>query len=409
MDSAVLKLRITGKAGAYQVSAQIEGKQGADGDLGALPENLAQQLRPLQESILNTTLRLPDLSSARAQPKADLAFIYDKNSDPSISPPVRNVASNFAPNADVKSIRDIGSQLFNCVFQQEVYTLYREALESAHKTRTRLPIKLCVEVPELAYIPWETIYDTRGQFHLCCYGTTPFARTASMKDQELYIYKETPIRILSMISLPKSFVGTQHELNTDAEQSALEEALRPLVEADQVRLCWTAAGTSKELTRRLIKGDKGNPWDVFLFIGHGVEGKIVLEEDSGTGYRFLSADVLKGLLTDPMGPKLVILNSCRGAQIDKGDRFASTAETLIRGGGIAAVIAMQFDISDKMGTTFSPIFFEQLMLNVPVQQAMTLTRLQLQHLGFTEWISPVLYMQNKDGTVMPPRNDPIPR
>ena len=146
------------------------------------------------------------------------------------------------------------------------------------------------------------------------------------------------------------------------------------------------------------------PVETALFIGHGVEGKIVLEEDGGTGYEFLSADVLKGFLTDPMGPKLVILNSCRGAQIEKADRFASTAETLVHGGGIAAVIAMQFDISDKMGTTFSPIFFEYLMLNVPLQQAMTLTRLELQRLGFTEWISPVLYMQNKDGTVMPPRN-----
>src|SRR5262249_37564884 len=162
-------------------------------------------------------------------------------------------------------------------------------------------------------------------------------------------------------SAPKSFVGTQHELNTDAEQSALEEALRPLVETDQIRLCWTAAGTSKELTRRLVRGDNGNPWDVFLFIGHGVEGKIVLEEVGGTVYEFLSADVLKGFLTDPMGPKLVILNSCRGAKIEKADRFASTAEILVCGGGIAAVIAMQFDISDKMGTTFSPIFFEHLM------------------------------------------------
>src|SRR5262249_18829722 len=311
---------------------------------------------------------------------------------------------NFASGPDIKSIREIGSKLFNCVFQQDVYALYREALESAHKNRMRLAIKLWVEAPELSYIPWETMFDSRGLFHLCCYGTTPFARTASMKDQELYIYKETPIRILGIISAPKSFVGTDDELDTAAEESALELALRPLIKANQVRLCWTADGTFRKLTKRLVQGDKGNPWDVFLFIGHGVGGNIVLEEDDGTGYEFLSADVLNGLLADPMGPKLVILNSCRGAHTEKAGRFASMAETLIRGGGIAAVIAMQFDISDKMGATFSPIFFKQLMLNIPIQQAMTLTRLELQRRGFTEWISPVLYMQNKDGTVMPPRD-----
>ena len=63
------------------------------------------------------------------------------------------------------------------------------------------------------------------------------------------------------------------------------------------------------------------------------------------------------------------------------------------------MIAMQFDISDFMATKFSPAFFSNLMLKVPIQRAMTLTRLDLQGAGFSEWVSPVLYMQNKDGRV----------
>lgn len=78
-------------------------------------------------------------------------------------------------------------------------------------------------------------------------------------------------------------------------------------------------------------------------------------------HEFLDADLLKDLLTQRLGPKLVILNSCRGAQAQSSDRFASTAETLVRGGSIAAVVAMQFDISDIMGTAFSPAFFSNLM------------------------------------------------
>src|SRR5262249_8571380 len=254
MDSMVLRLRISGASGAhYKVSAHIEGREGADADLGALPENLDQQLGPLQESLLHTTEFLPDRFLVLTQSKT--------------GPRVRT-GPNFALGPDIKSIREIGSKLFNCVFQQDVYALYREALESAHKNRMRLAIKLWVEAPELSYIPWETMFDSRGLFHLCCYGTTPFARTASMKDQELYIYKETPIRILGIISAPKSFVGTDDELDTAAEESALELALRPLIKANQVRLCWTADGTFRKLTKRLVQGDKGNPWDVFLFIGH---------------------------------------------------------------------------------------------------------------------------------------------
>jgi CHAT domain len=263
-----------------------------------------------------------------------------------------------------------------------------------------LPIKLLVEPPELAFVPWETLFDKRGKFHICCYGTTSFARTAKMEEEDLYIYDKAPIKVLGMISAPKSFYGTPHELDTDAEQKALTEALKPF--ADQVQLRWTPAGTYRELRRQMVKGCDGERWDVFLFIGHGLERQIVLEEDGGNGFEFVNLVQLKGLLTQPLGPKLVILNSCRGAQVQDGDRFASTAESLVQGGSIAAVVAMQFDISDVMGTAFSPAFFETLTLEVPIQQAMVLTRLELQRRGFSEWISPVLYMQNKDGLVMRP-------
>jgi len=178
----------------------------------------------------------------------------------------------------------------------------------------------------------------------------------------------------------------------------VDHALEPLKANNQVKLGWTASGTQRELTTRIIKGDDGEKWDVFLFIGHGLQGQVVFEEDGGSGYQLVSADVLRGILDSKRGPKLVILNSCRGASKPE-DRLASTAETLVKGSGIAAVVAMQFDISDVMGTKFSPAFFSSLMLKVPIQQAMTLTRLALLGEGFTEWISPVLYMQNKDGQV----------
>jgi hypothetical protein len=61
---------------------------------------------------------------------------------------------------------------------------------------------------------------------------------------------------------------------------------------------------------------------------------------------------------------------------------------------------MQFEISDKMGVTFSPIFFENLLDDNLLQTAMTMTRMDLRKRGFAEWISPVLYMQNRDGIVM---------
>jgi hypothetical protein len=278
-----------------------------------------------------------------------------------------------------------------------VYNLYKDALQDALARKDELHIKLSVDPPELAYIPWEAMFDKRGLFYVCCSQRTPFAR-ATVQEVDLPMYENPPLRILCMVSAPNDFIGTPFELRTDVEQTNLDQALAPLKKNNQVKLCWTAAGTQRELTSRIVKGDEGEKWDVFLFIGHGRDGQVVFEEDGGTGYQLVPADVLRGILDADNGPKLVILNSCRGASKPE-DRLASTAETLVKGSGISAVVAMQFDISDFMATKFSPAFFSNLMLKVPIQRAMTLTRLDLQGAGFSEWISPVLYMQNKDGRV----------
>src|ERR1700730_7203211 len=389
MDSAILKLRITGAAGVYRVLAEVAGKQGSD-NLAALPPTLRESLAPLQEAMLRTTDSLRDRGQMRGRPP---------NAPPAIpaAPAVRGV--NFVSGSDDKDIRHIGTQLFDCVFQRNVWTLYKDALEAAHAKKAELQIKLCVEAPELSYIPWETMFDETRLFHLSCSPVTPFARVASMEELDLHIYDRLPLRILCMVSAPNVFIGTPYELRTDVEQAALDHALEPLKRANQVELCWTASGTLRELKTRILRGDQGEQWDVFMFIGHGLEGRVVLEEDGGPGYELIPAEPLRGFLEGANGPKLVILNSCKGAK-RREDRLASTAEVLVRSPKIAAVVAMQFDISDIMGAKFSPTFFSNLMLGVPIQQAMTLTRLELQAAGFTEWISPVLYMQSKDGRVL---------
>jgi CHAT domain-containing protein len=387
MASTVLKLRITGTRGEYKVGAEVEGRQATD-DFADLPTDFAKSLHLLQEALLRTTQSVSNRMRMR-RPAV--------NTPPTDGLPVRG-GFNFSVGADSKGIQEIGSRLFDCVFQPEIYELYKDALEEALVKGNQLYIKLCVEAPELSYVPWEAMFDKRRLFHLCCYQPTPFARVASMRELDLHIYEEPPLRVLCMVSAPKDFIGTPYELRTDAEQAALDLALAPLTKDGQVKLCPTASGTFRELKTRIVRGDQGKRWDVFLYIGHGLEGSVVFEEDGGSGFELIPADVLRGLLEAPNGPKLVILNSCKGASKPE-DRLASTAETLVKGGGIAAVVAMQFDVSDLMATKFSPSFFYNLMLGVPIQRAMTLTRLDLQAEGFSEWITPVLYMQNKNGLV----------
>ena len=73
------------------------------------------------------------------------------------------------------------------------------------------------------------------------------------------------------------------------------------------------------------------------------------------------------------------------------------------GGRILAVIAMQFELSDKMAIHFSPIFYNELLIKKrSLQNAMTRTRLELRRRGFAEWITPVLYMRGRDASILRP-------
>ena len=78
--------------------------------------------------------------------------------------------------------------------------------------------------------------------------------------------------------------------------------------------------------------------------------------------------------------------------------FSSVAADLIRG-GVPAVIAMQFEISDNMAIAFSNALYAYLLDNLPIQSALAHTRLELKANHYGEWISPVLYMRGLNGEI----------
>jgi CHAT domain len=392
MDQAVLIVRISGSAGKYDVSAEIGGAR-VPGALGTLPSN--DRLEPLQNAILLTTAEMVENRAVAPEPP-----VNTRKLPPGDAGTATGGAAQFFNGADKKLLQEIGTDLFKAAFQDnDVYLLYRESYKRALATQKELSIKLCVEAAELSELPWEAMFDPRGNFHMSCSRWTPFIRTAELDVVDRPMFEELPLRVLVFVSKPKSLVGTPAELNTDGEQAALDQVMKKLVGEGKVKLCPSADGTWTELKRRINKGDQGKRWDVLLFIGHGERGCLAFEEEGGPGYEWITAEDFKSAVTGPRGPQLVVLNSCRGGSPVPG-RFASTAETLVRGGAISAVVAMQFEISDKMGVTFSPIFFENLLDDNLLQTAMTMTRMDLRKRGFAEWISPVLYMQNRDGIVM---------
>jgi hypothetical protein len=74
------------------------------------------------------------------------------------------------------------------------------------------------------------------------------------------------------------------------------------------------------------------------------------------------------------------------------------AAALISRGGIPAVVAMQFPISDKAAIAFSGAFYSRLAAGDPVSAAATEGRLAILELEreCPEWVTPVVYLAGKD-------------
>jgi CHAT domain-containing protein len=64
-------------------------------------------------------------------------------------------------------------------------------------------------------------------------------------------------------------------------------------------------------------------------------------------------------LADHKTLRLVVLNSCEGAKGSDTNIFSSTSSILMRR-GVPAVVAMQYEITDRAAIEFSQVFYEDI-------------------------------------------------
>jgi hypothetical protein len=204
-------------------------------------------------------------------------------------------------------------------------------------------------------------------------------------------------------------------LDVEHEKGLMVEAIEDLQADGLVELTWLEGDTWRDLQRAMRRG---GPWHVFHFVGHGdfdltaEEGLIAFaEERTGRRHLLRSRDLAR-LLDGHQYLRLVFLNSCEGARGSEGDPFSGTAATLVRR-GIPAVVAMQYQITDKAAIEFSSAFYESLADGLPVDAAVTEARVAVSMDSMLEWGTPVLYMRSPDGRLFDistpaPRVHPTP-
>jgi hypothetical protein len=302
-----------------------------------------------------------------------------------------------AGSPEVESAKAFGTRLFDAVFVGEARACLRSSLDEVRAQGKGLRIRLRLnDVPELADIPWEYLYNSSLNRFLALSAETPIVRYLELPESIRPLAIAPPLRVLVMIASPRD----QAPLDVEREWALLQQALGDLKVRGLVMLERLEEPSLPALQRRLRRGS----YHILHFIGHGSfdpraeDGGVILEDENGSGYRISGQD-LGMLLHDHRSLRLVVLNACEGARASLTDPFAGAAQSLVQQ-GLPAVIAMQFAVSDEAAIDLSREFYGALADGYPVDASLAEARKAIFATGSgVEWGTPVLYLRAPDGKI----------
>ena len=291
-------------------------------------------------------------------------------------------------------VREVGEVLFaGLLGAGEVAGRYRAAAAVAAERGEGLRVVLRIDDPVLAGLPWEAMYDRAAGAYVC--RQDQLVRHVPVASAPAPLRVRPPLRILGVVSSPSGLPA----LDVDKEQDQLARALARPAGLGLAELHWAPSATWADLQDLLLDGE----WHVLHFIGHGDfdperdEGVLALTREDGRA-DLVGAHRLVDLLRQarPM-PRLVVLNSCSGAAAGVSDLFSGTAAALVRG-GVSAVAAMQYEISDPAAAAFARGFYAAIARGRGVDDAVSSGRVAILGTGdrTLEWVTPVLYLRGRD-------------
>ena len=339
----------------------------------------------------------------------DAAGILNRRRELAASVLASAVTSRSTFSALERPVRDVGHSLFTALFAGHIYGRYTASLQQAGSAGDPLRVVLRIRDPELAGIPWETLFDPESGEYLC--QREPVVRYVEAPQASVPLAAAGPLRILGMVAAPSDLPT----LDTAEERRRLDDALGELGEQGLVDMVWVESGNWGALQQQLMDG----PWHVLHVIAHGgvssQGGVLALENEQTGSSAHVSAQRFARLLhaCRPV-PRLVVLNSCSSGESAADDLLSSTAAALVHS-GISAAVAMQFAVTDPAALAFSRGFYQALARNIAVDEAVRLGRIAIDGTSeqTLEWVTPVIYLRTEDTRLFqltsqgpPPESEP---
>lgn len=328
-------------------------------------------------------------------------------------------------SASLDNAEELGQALHQALFGGRLGDFLRAALQDAEGKRISLRLRLSSNDLSILALPWEFLYDGQRNRLFAVDENAPLVRYLS--DYPTFgavqsLRARLPLRLLMVVpAVPGLDVEGEIALVRQALQQ--ENLLGPAVSLEV--LGGAGEAVSLERLRQYLQED-AEGFDILHFSGHGDteggRGNLRFNDEAG-GEQWISGGTLGRLLkrytqaqNRPRPLRLAVLNSCEGgvaAPKVYGMRSLLGAAPALIQNGLAAVVAMQYEILDQAALTFAKAFYRALIRDTTagkVDQAVTSARTALagQFEGHRSFATPVLFLHTADGVIFDLAERPAP-
>ncbi|MFD5329379.1 CHAT domain-containing protein [Streptomyces sp. NPDC127092] len=292
--------------------------------------------------------------------------------------------------AEERPVREFGERLTQTLFRNDILLQFDLCRREARKQGVPVRILLRTNGPHIASIPWEYLVDPSRDDYLAL--RVPIVRYLRLMNPVPPLPLTLPLRVLGISANPRDLPL----LDGKGEERQISQALEQC-SSDNVDVHWLPGDQWQDLAKELRFGS----WHVLHCVSHGGfdeernAGYIQLSGADGTAKKIYASD-FERLIADSPNLRLIVLNSCESAVSGSEDVFAGTAANLVRA-GVPAVVAMQYEITDRAALVFASSFYERIAAGVPVDRAVTLAREDVKmNLDSLEWATPVLFLASDE-------------
>ena len=306
---------------------------------------------------------------------------------------MRKPKSGAAPGQKV--LEKFGERLFQALFVgkiKEAWVASRGWIDG--RNAEGLNLRLRIEPPACAALPWELLRDPRRAEFLATAADLGLSRYLPVPEPPP-LPANVPLRVLLVVESPPGLAPIDVR-----EVQLLETALNGL--GGDVKV-----DVRHNLTEVEIHGELQHDYHVLHYLGHGTGGKLCLISDDRTKLASIDAGSFAQLVVGRRSLRLIVLNACYSSQAGTDTVFDGVGPALVRQ-RMPAVVAMQYEtVQQETAGLFSRKLYEALGLGRPIDVAVNQARQALSacFLHSRDWSTPILYLGSRSFRLADPQGE----